>query len=232
MQTIADLHIHSRFARACSAQITTSTLASTAKSKGIGLLSTGDILHPEWQKEVKRDMEDGGNGLFYLRNGDRAVAFVLGAEICTISYLKGAAKKVHHCILLPKIESAEALSDVLKKYGNMQSDGRPILMMSSAELVENLFKVDQNAFIFPAHAWTPYFGVLGAMSGFTSIKEAYEDQEKHIHALETGLQQFPGHELAHLSIGQIRSRLWKRYALSWQHGQRSLCVRASIALIP
>ncbi len=191
MQIIADLHTHSRFARACSPQINIGTLASAAKSKGIGLLSTGDILHPEWRNEVKRDLEDGGNGLFYPRNGDKAVAFVLGAEVCTISYFKGAAKKVHHCILLPKIESAEALADVLKRYGSMQSDGRPILMMSSAELVEKLFNVEQNAFIFPAHAWTPYFGVLGAMSGFTSIKDAYEDQEKHVHALETGLSSSP-----------------------------------------
>jgi uncharacterized protein (TIGR00375 family) len=191
MQVIADLHTHSRFARACSAQITISTLASTAKRKGICLVSTGDILHPEWRSEVKRDLEDGGNGLFYPRNGDKSVAFVLGAEICTISYHKGVAKKIHHCILLPRMESAEALADALKKYGNMQSDGRPILMMSSAELVENLFSVEQNAFVFPAHAWTPYFGVLGSMSGFDSIKDAYEDQEQRVHALETGLSSSP-----------------------------------------
>lgn len=191
MQVIVDLHTHSRFARACSAQINISTMASAAKSKGIGLLSTGDILHPEWLNEVKRDLEDGGNGLFYPRNGDRSVAFVLGAELCTISQYKGAAKKVHHCILLPRIESAEALSTTLKRYGNMQSDGRPILMMSAAELVETIFNVEQNALVFPAHAWTPYFGVFGAMSGFNSMKEAYEDQEKHIHALETGLSSSP-----------------------------------------
>jgi uncharacterized protein (TIGR00375 family) len=191
MQIVADLHTHSRFARACSAQITIGTMASAAKSKGIGLLSTGDILHPEWRNEVKRDLEEGGNGLFYPRSGDRSVAFVLGAEVCTISYHKGAAKKVHHCILLPRMESADALADALKRYGNMQSDGRPILMMSSAELVENLFRAEQNAFVFPAHAWTPYFGVLGAMSGFNSIKEAYEDQEQRIHALETGLSSSP-----------------------------------------
>jgi uncharacterized protein (TIGR00375 family) len=191
MQVIADLHTHSRFARACSAQITIGTMASTAKSKGIGLLSTGDILHPEWLKEVKRDLEDGGNGLSYPRNGDRSVAFVLGVEVCTISQHKGAAKKVHHCILLPRIESAEALADALKRYGNMQSDGRPILMMSSAELVEKLFSVEQNAFVFPAHAWTPYYGVLGSISGFNSIKDAYEDQEQRVHALETGLSSSP-----------------------------------------
>ncbi len=191
MEVIADLHTHSRFARACSAQITISTMVATAKSKGIGLISTGDILHPEWLNEIKRDLEDRGKGLFYPKNGDNSVAFVLGAELCTISYYKGAAKKVHHCILLPRIEAAEALSTALKKYGNMQSDGRPILMMSSAELVETLFNAEQNAFIFPAHAWTPYYGVLGSISGFDAVKDAYEDQEKHIHALETGLSSSP-----------------------------------------
>src|SRR5271157_4402453 len=135
MQVIADLHTHSRFARACSTQINIGSMASAAKRKGIGLISTGDILHPEWRSEVKRDLEDGGNGLFYPRNGDTSVAFVLGAEICTISYVKGAAKKVHHCMLLPRIESADALGEALKRYGSLQADGRPILMMSAAALV-------------------------------------------------------------------------------------------------
>jgi uncharacterized protein (TIGR00375 family) len=63
--------------------------------------------------------------------------------------------------------------------------------MSAAHLVEEIFKADGDAFVFPAHAWTPYFGVLGAMSGFDSIKEAYSDQEKRIRALETGLSSDP-----------------------------------------
>lgn len=191
MRVIADLHTHSRFARACSAQITISAMAATAKNKGLGLISTGDMFHPEWLGEVKRELGDGGNGLFYLKSGDRSVAFVLGAEVCTISYDKGAAKKVHHCILLPRLESVDALSSVLGKYGSLHSDGRPTLTMSAAALVESVFNVDQNAFVFPAHAWTPYYGVLGAMSGFSSIKEAYEDQEMRIRALETGLSSSP-----------------------------------------
>jgi uncharacterized protein (TIGR00375 family) len=45
--------------------------------------------------------------------------------------------------------------------------------------------------IFPAHAWTPWFGVLGASSGFDSIEECYQDMTKHICALETGLSSDP-----------------------------------------
>jgi uncharacterized protein (TIGR00375 family) len=45
--------------------------------------------------------------------------------------------------------------------------------------------------IFPAHAWTPWFSVFGAFSGFDSVEECYQDMTKHIHALETGLSSDP-----------------------------------------
>ena len=100
-------------------------------------------------------------------------------------------QKIHHIIMFPDFGSVDSLSDALKKYGILGSDGRPQLSMSAAHLVEEVFKVSQDAFVFPAHAWTPYFGVFGSLSGFDSMKDAYEDQEKHIFALETGLSSDP-----------------------------------------
>ena len=45
--------------------------------------------------------------------------------------------------------------------------------------------------VFPAHAWTPWFSIFGAFSGFDSIEDCYQDMTKHIHALETGLSSDP-----------------------------------------
>jgi uncharacterized protein (TIGR00375 family) len=63
--------------------------------------------------------------------------------------------------------------------------------MTSPELVEIVMGVSEKCMVIPAHAWTPWFGVLGSKSGFDSIRECYEDMEKHIHALETGLSSDP-----------------------------------------
>lgn len=41
------------------------------------------------------------------------------------------------------------------------------------------------------NCWTPWFGLLGSMSGFNSVEEAFQDQTKHIYALETGLSSDP-----------------------------------------
>ena len=41
------------------------------------------------------------------------------------------------------------------------------------------------------NCFTPWFGVFGSKGGFDSLEECYEDQTKHIHALETGLSADP-----------------------------------------
>ncbi|MDE1857383.1 MAG: DNA helicase UvrD [Candidatus Micrarchaeota archaeon] len=192
MKLIADFHIHSRYAMACSSQITIKGLDETAKTKGVGLLSTGDFTHPEWLKEIKATLEPDGEGLYRVKGSDTGVRFIIGGEVCTISKDgKGAIKKIHHCLTVPSIESGEAVIDAIKGYGALASDGRPQLSISAAGFVEKVMSVEKRAFVFPAHVWTPFFGALGSLSGCNSIKEAYEDQEKHIHALETGLSSDP-----------------------------------------
>ena len=50
--TIGDLHLHSRFSRACSKNITIDSLVEWAKIKGLNLLGTSDFTHPIWFKEI------------------------------------------------------------------------------------------------------------------------------------------------------------------------------------
>ncbi len=189
MRIIADFHTHSRFAMACSQNITLRGMESAALEKGIGLIGTADFLHGSWLSEIKSTLEeDSDTGLFKIKGTGSGVRFILSTEVSTVFTAKnGAVKKIHHCITLPSIDSVTTLKDALSKYGALESDGRPTLSMSAAELVEKVFGVDKNAFVFPAHAWTPYFGALGSLSGFDSIKDTYQDQEKHIFSIETGL---------------------------------------------
>ncbi len=191
MQIIADLHTHSRFSRACSNDITIRSMEATALQKGISLLATGDFVNAPWLSELKLNLEESGAGLYRIKGSQSNVRFMVGGEVSTIYEHSGKIRKVHHCVFVKSIEEAEQLRDILKKRGSLDSDGRPTLMMSSAELVDAAISTDKNAFVFPAHAWTPYFGVLGSMSGFDSIEEAYEDRVDHIYALETGLSSDP-----------------------------------------
>ncbi len=178
---------------ACSDKITIRGMETAAVEKGIGLIGTADFIHGQWLAELKANLEPvEDTGLFRIKGSDSGVRFILSGEVSTIFSGKDRkVKKIHSIITLPDFESVDSLKNVLGKHGNLETDGRPQLSMSAAELVEDVFKIDNNAFVFPAHAWTPYFGVLGSISGFSSIKEAYEDQERHIFALETGLSSDP-----------------------------------------
>ncbi len=190
MEYIADLHIHSKYAGACSEHLTLEGIAATAREKGIQITGTGDFTHPLWLAEIKSKLAGEGNGLYSLKNGK--TRFILSSEVCTIFEQGGTARKIHHLIFAPDIEAAEQIDAALSKYGSLQSDGRPILnKLRPAQLTEIVMDISKDAFIFPAHAWTPYFGVLGYFSGFNSLEEAYEDQAKHIYALEMGLSSDP-----------------------------------------
>lgn len=193
MQVIADFHTHSRFAMACSSKITINGMETAAVEKGLQLMGTSDFVHGQWLAELRANLEPiDETGFLRIKGSDSGVRFILSGEVSTIFTGRDKKiKKIHNMILLPDFESVESLKAVLSRYGNLETDGRPQLSMSAAQLVEETFKVNQNAFVFPAHAWTPFFGALGSISGFDSMKEAYEDQEKRIYALETGLSSDP-----------------------------------------
>ncbi len=193
MKVIADLHTHSRFAMACSKEITIKGMEAAAKEKGINLISSADFTHPTWFNETRNELEKvGDTGIYKVKGSESGISFILGAEVSTVFQgPDGKSKKIHNVILMNDIGKVEELNNKLSKYGDLASDGRPTLMMSAAELVDNVISVDKEAFVFPAHAWTPWFGVFGSISGFDSMKDAYQDREKHIYALETGLSSDP-----------------------------------------
>lgn len=192
MRVIADLHIHGKYSRATSEQMSIPEIARYARIKGLNLLGTGDFTHPQWLKETREAlMPDGDSGVFKLANGDSPVRFMVQTEVCTIFEVKGSSKKVHHVILTPGFDTAVQINERLARFGSLNADGRPILDLSAPQLVEEVMEVSDENMVFPAHAWTPWFSIFGAFSGFDTVEDCYQDMTKHIHALETGLSSDP-----------------------------------------
>jgi len=204
MPFIADLHIHSHFSRACSKTLDPENLHYWAQLKGVTVVGTGDFTHPGWFDELQEKLVEAEPGLFRLRpelaqpfdeNVPRScraeVRFLLSAEISSI-YKKGdRTRKVHNVIFVPDFQTAGKFASELAKVGNIASDGRPILGLDSRSLLEIVLDSSPDAFLVPAHIWTPHFSALGAASEFNSIEECYEDLTPHIFAVETGLSSDP-----------------------------------------
>ncbi len=63
----ADLHIHSKFSRACSRDCDIPHLAAGTLRKRISVLGTGDFTHPAWRDELKGTLVPAEAGLLRLR---------------------------------------------------------------------------------------------------------------------------------------------------------------------
>jgi uncharacterized protein (TIGR00375 family) len=201
MRVIADLQIHSRYAMATSKDMDLEHLAEGAKKKGINLLGTGDFTHPTWFEELRSKLHQmEGTGIFEYMG----MNWMLTGEICTIYEQGGRTRKVHHLLYAPDLETVGQINVALSKYGDLESDGRPVLTgIDSAGLVEILTGISDSAFVIPAHAWTPWFSVFGSKSGFDSLKECYQDQFSRIFAIETGLSSDPPMNWRISSLDQV-----------------------------
>lgn len=204
MRFYADLHVHSKYSRATSHDCDLEHLALYAKRKGLSVVGTGDFTHPAWWQEIAEKLVPAEPGLYRLRPElerevdarlppacRREVRFLLEVEISTI-YKKGdKTRKVHHLIYAGEMATAGRFRDKLGSLGNIRSDGRPILGLDSRHLLEVTLESGPDAYLVPAHIWTPWFSMLGSKSGFDAVEECYGDLAGHIFALETGLSSDP-----------------------------------------
>jgi len=188
MKYYADLHIHSKYSRATSKSMDLPSIAESAKYKGINLLGTGDFTNPGWLYELEKNLKPTEREGIYRYNN---IDFIPTAEVNNIYNNMGETKKVHSLLILPNFKLVRKFNKEIRKFGNLESDGRPTLSLTLKELAEILFSVDPDAILIPAHLWTPWFGLFGSKSGFDSIEEAFGKYSKKIYAIETGLSSDP-----------------------------------------
>jgi len=162
MQAAADLHIHSCFSMASSPRMVPEEIIKGCRVKGISVIGTGDILHPEWRR-MWQDVPI-----------DDDIIVVPTTEI------EGAGR-VHHVILLPDFDAAAELAKRLGPHSkDMDSNGRPRVPLSGEEILFHVHAV--GGIGGPAHAFTPYTSVYAM---HPSLSSCYADEQ--VDLLELGL---------------------------------------------
>lgn len=201
MRFIGDFHIHSKYSRAVSKQMTIPMLDRWADDKGILVMGTGDFTHPLWIKHLKETLEPAESGLFRVKKQYQEktikgtigqTRFILSVEISSIYSRDGRTRRVHNIILAPDFKTIESINAALLKAGaKLSSDGRPIVGLDAREVAKIAFTANPEAVVIPAHIWTPWFALFGSMSGFNTIEECFGEYGKQIFAMETGLSSDP-----------------------------------------
>jgi uncharacterized protein (TIGR00375 family) len=175
-----DLHIHSPYASGVSKNMSLPILAKEAKLKGLNVLGTGDILHPDWFKHVKENLISEKDSYVFKEDKDseNKTYFILTTEVET-------AGRVHHLLFFRDFTQVLEFKKDIEKFSSDMSvygGGRPRLSIGPSTLLDLCIKHD--VIIGPAHAFTPYFGIF---SGSDSLKEAYGENYKEIRFIELGL---------------------------------------------
>src|SRR3990167_4244822 len=144
MKFVADLHLHSKYSRAVSQNMTLENIAKYAQFKGISLVATGDFTHPFWFDQLKSQLEEAGNGLYRLKSisdksevisdksGTQEIQFLLSCEISSIYSQGGKGRRIHNLFFFPSLASVEKFNgELIKRRANLRSDGRPIVGITS-----------------------------------------------------------------------------------------------------
>ncbi|KKP60289.1 MAG: and RNA helicase protein [Candidatus Roizmanbacteria bacterium GW2011_GWA2_34_18] len=177
MQVIVDLQIHSKYSRAVSPKMNLTEISQWAAKKGINLMATGDWTHPLWFREIKENLKETSEGIYSLAGTNHDLSlqetkFLLSTEISSIYSQGDKVRRVHNLIFSPSIRVCEKVINELKKRGaNLMADGRPIVGLSSKDLLQMVLEINEKILFIPAHIWTPWFSVFGSKSGFDSLNE-------------------------------------------------------------
>ncbi len=202
---VVDLHLHSHYAYATSKDLTLEGLYYWGKMKGVTIIGTGDFTHPAWFSELSEKLVQSQGGFYTLKDDisrridaslpqsvrENPCLFVPTVEISSIYSRQDKTRKVHSCIVVPSLEKAGELNAKFSKIGNLAADGRPTLGLDARNLFEIVLNLHDDTLFFPAHIWTPWFGVFGSKSGFDSLEEAFADLRSEVYAIETGLSSDP-----------------------------------------
>ncbi len=193
MRVITDWHLHSRFSRACSKDLTLENNALWCEKKGVFVLGTADFTHPAWFAELEEKLEEAEQGMYRLKSGaHEKMRYMFTTELSQMYKRGGKGRRVHNIVMAPSLESVRKINQWLSDQGfNLKADGRPILGIDSEELYKRFKDIDERVIIIPAHAWTPWFAIFGSKSGFDSIEECFGEMAQYVYAIETGLSSDP-----------------------------------------
>jgi len=170
----ADLHIHSKYSRATSINLSFENLVKWAKIKGLNLLGTGDFTHPVWFEEIKQ-LEDRENGFYYYAG----FPFIITGEISLI-YTQERGRRIHLVILVPNIEIAEKINAYLDTKGRRDYDGRPIFKIPGDEFVREMMKISKDIEIIPAHCLLGN-EIIHTIQGIKKIKDVKKGDLVYTH---------------------------------------------------
>jgi len=188
MEIIADLQIHSKYARATSKNISIENLEKWARIKGLDLLGVGDFQHPLRRKEIDEKLTEDDKGILRTSNG---FPFIWQTEVSLMYQQDGKKRAVHLLVFAPNKETADKITKYLGSKGRLDYDGRPIFGITCENFVKEIKEIDDKIEIIPAHAWTPWFGVFGSDSGFDTLSDCFRSQTDKIYAIETGMSSDP-----------------------------------------
>jgi len=161
MQYYADLHIHSPFSMATSKSMTPALLLAAAARKGIGILGSGDALHPMW-RAMWKDTND--------------------TEILVVPSAEDEDRfRIHHLLLMENFDCFAELAERLSAYGkSVTTNGRPHVSLSGGEIAAMVHEL--GGLIGPAHAFTPWTSLYAS---FDRISDCYGSEP--VDFLELGL---------------------------------------------
>ncbi len=173
--SIADLHIHGKYAISTSKTAGPGELIEGAIRKGVDLLGSGDCLFPPWADEFR---EYWGKQV--------QIKVIPTTEVSVHFNVNGANHAIHFIIILPSIEIAKDVAEKLKPFGNVQTMARPNIFLPVREFCEIISAVHPEICLIPAHIFTPYYSLLGArgLDDLVEIKDL-------LTACETGLSADP-----------------------------------------
>ena len=188
MKIICDLHIHSKYARATSKNLSIDNLEKYGKIKGIGLFGTGDFQHKKHRADIDKYLTEDNKGILRTKSG---FPFIWQTEISFMFTQGGKGRAIRLVILCPNAKIADKITAYLASKGRLDYDGRPIFGMSCKDFVKDMKEINDKIEIIPAHCMTPWFGLFGSKKGFDSLEECFEEQVKHIYAIESGMSADP-----------------------------------------
>ena len=203
MLQAVDLHLHSRHANAVSPAMTLPGIARMAQLKGLDVLSTGDCLQPQWLETIQATLVPAEPGLWVLNDAvketvaaevpphlRRELRFVLGTEVSCVPPGTREIEGLHHLVYFSALDDVFRFRERVATRGDLE-EGRPVLQLSSRQLLEEVLALNSDAHLVPAHVFNPWFSVLGTVGGGYTLEDAFGDLTPWLCAVETGLTAIP-----------------------------------------